>query len=109
MPERREARRLHLAGELLLALQVGHEEAAALGREAEVVDRQHAQRRLTLARIGLSDGIEGLLGDAEVGDLDRHDAALAPHEEHERRQHRRDLERARAGLAIDRGQLRAVG
>ena len=50
---------------------------------------------LTLARIGLSAGVERLLGHGEVGDANGDDALLAPDEERQRRLQREDLEHAR--------------
>ena len=98
-----------LRRELLLALQVRHEEAAALVREAEVVDAQHAQAEAHLRADRVERRVERFLGDAEVGDAHRHDAALAPDEERERRLHRRDLERAASSPARSTAASCALG
>src|SRR6266850_8572540 len=87
--ERCEARWLELTCELLFALQVGQVETAGLGGESKVIGGQDSQRKTHLRANGIERGVEGFFRDAEVGHLDRHDAALAPYEQRKRRQQRR--------------------
>ena len=56
-----------------LLLQIGHEQVPPLLVEAEVVDAEHAHAEADLGADRVELRVEGLLGDAELGDPHRHD------------------------------------
>ena len=74
-PEQAERAAETLRRELLFLLLIGHERLPPLLSNPRSLTLSTRMPRLILARIGLSDGIERFLGDAEVRDADRHDAA----------------------------------
>src|ERR1700737_2636836 len=65
-------------GEALLLPLVRHVEAAALVAEEKVVDAEHTQPEADLGAQRIEPRVEGLLGNAELGNPHRHDARGAP-------------------------------
>ena len=96
-----------MRGEFFFLLLIRHEQAAAFHVESEIVHTENAHPETDLRANRVQRRIECFLGDAEIRQTHWHNAVLAPDKQCQRRDHRRDLERAGLRERVVCLQLRA--
>ena len=106
--ERRERSAPALGRQRFLRALIADEQVAAPVREAEIVDRQHAQTEADLGADRIERRVERLLGDGEVGDAAPARRGCGSRRRAQRRLRRQDLERAAARLRGVRQQFVAL-